>query len=233
MVYWLVQSQSDVPNENWWLSDKECALLAGLKFPKRRNDWRLGRWTAKQASYRCLSEGRPQLRLADLEIFAEPDGAPQLSVSGITASLSISISHSEGYGFCAISGHTTALGCDLELIQQHDDNFAEDYFVGEEKALLLRSPDLRKDVALTLIWSGKEAALKALRQGLRRDTRSVVVSFDRPENSDASWNALSVRCLESSRFFGGWWRIFHGFIQTIVSEPPEELISVKLELPQF
>jgi 4'-phosphopantetheinyl transferase len=221
MAYWLMQSQSDVPDEDWWLSDKERALLAGLRFPKRRNDWRLGRWTAKQAAHFCISENIGQRRLADLEIFAAPDGAPQLFVNGIPASLSISLSHSERYGFCAIAKHGVALGCDLEFIQQHDENLAEDYFVDEEKALLLRFPGLRRDVALTLIWSGKEAALKALRQGLRLDTRSVVVSFNMPQGSENSWKALSVRCPESSRIFGGWWRASRGFVQTVVSDSPE------------
>ena len=233
MAYWLVQSQSDVPDEDWWLSDKERALLAGLRYPKRRNDWRLGRWTAKQAAHFCLCQNRAHLPLADLEIFASPDGAPQLLVSGVPASLSISISHSERFGFCAVSGHEVALGCDLELVQQHDDNFAEDYFIDEERALLLRLPYLREDIALTLIWSGKEAALKALRKGLRRDTRSVAVSFDQPQGSADSWNALSVRCLESSRIFGGWWRTFDKFIQTVVSDPAEDLISVRRDLRRF
>ena len=221
MAYWLMQSQSDVPDEDWWLSDKERATLAGLRFPKRRNDWRLGRWTAKQAAHFCLSENTGQLRLADLEIFAASDGAPQLFARGIPASLSISLSHSERHGFCAIGVHGAALGCDLELIQQHDENLAADYFVAEEKALLLRFPGLGRDAAMTLIWSGKEAALKALRQGLRRDTRSVVVSFNAPQGSESTRYVLSVRCLESHRIFGGWWRTSQGFVQTVVSDPPE------------
>jgi 4'-phosphopantetheinyl transferase len=223
MANWLMQFQSDVPDEDWWLSDKERVSLAGLRFPKRRDDWRLGRWTAKQAAHFCVSESIGQLRLADMEIFATPDGAPQLIVKGIPASLSISLSHSERHGFCAIAKHGVALGCDLEFIQQHDENLAEDYFVDEEKALLLRFPGLKRDVALTLIWSGKEAALKALRQGLRLDTRSVVVSFDAPQGNENSWNALSVHYLESSRIFGGWWRASRGFVQTVVSDPPENV----------
>ena len=228
MAYWLVQSQADVPDDDWWLSDKERSSLAGLRFPKRRNDWQVGRWTAKQATRFYILDthlfpldNRSQLRLADLEFFAAPDGAPQPFISGTPADLSLSISHSEHYGFCAVSRGGVALGCDIELIQEHEANFAEDYFGDEEKKLLLQLPGLRKDVALTLIWSGKEAVLKALRQGLRRDTRSVAVSFGRPQSSDDSWNALSVCCLESSRSFGGWWRHYKDFILTIVSDPPE------------
>jgi len=228
MVYWLLQSQSDVPAEDWWLSDRERASLEAFKFPKRRNDWRLGRWTAKQATHFYLldthlfpSENKNQLRLADLEIFPAPDGAPQLLVSGIPAGLSLSISHSEHYGFCAVSRREVALGCDIELIQEHEVNFAEDYFIDEEKELLLRVPDLSKNVVLTLIWSGKEAALKALRQGLRLDTRSVAVSFDLRQDGENSWSALSVRSLEPSCIFGGWWRKSQSFILTIVSDPPE------------
>jgi 4'-phosphopantetheinyl transferase len=221
MAYWLMQSQSDVPDEDWWLSENERTTLAGLKFPKRRNDWRLGRWTAKLTARSCLSANEDQLNLADLEVFPAPDGAPQLLVKGIAANLSISLSHSERHGFCAISLNRAALGCDLEFIQQRDDKFAQDYFVDEERSLLFRFPDLSRDIALTLMWSGKESALKALRQGLRLDTRSVVVSFDMNEDSQDSWKVISVRSSEFARIFSGWWRTSRGFIQTIISYPPE------------
>jgi hypothetical protein len=36
-----------VPAENDWLSAIEGVCLNSMRFAKRRNDWRLGRWTAK------------------------------------------------------------------------------------------------------------------------------------------------------------------------------------------
>lgn len=54
-VYWLEQSEADVPAENDWLSANEVNRLNGMRFAKRRTDWRLGRWTAKRALAACLN----------------------------------------------------------------------------------------------------------------------------------------------------------------------------------
>jgi phosphopantetheinyl transferase len=48
-VYWLEQTEADVPIENDWLSENEASSLNRMRFAKRRADWRLGRWTAKHA----------------------------------------------------------------------------------------------------------------------------------------------------------------------------------------
>ncbi len=45
----LTQSQTDLPNHLGWLSPREKRVVDGLRFPKRRNDWLLGRWTVKAA----------------------------------------------------------------------------------------------------------------------------------------------------------------------------------------
>ena len=46
---WLTTSAPEVPPGDAWLSARERAVLAGLRLAKRRDDWRLGRWTAKTA----------------------------------------------------------------------------------------------------------------------------------------------------------------------------------------
>ena len=48
-VYWLEQAESEIPAHDQWLSVRDAACLGGLRFAKRRADWRLGRWTAKRA----------------------------------------------------------------------------------------------------------------------------------------------------------------------------------------
>ena len=54
-VYWLEQTDADVPAENQWLSAGEIFFLGRLRFARRLNDWRLGRWTAKRALAACLN----------------------------------------------------------------------------------------------------------------------------------------------------------------------------------
>ena len=68
-VYWLEQSDGDVPVGDGWLSAGERATLDRLRIPKRRADWRLGRWTAKCAAaaylnLECTSGGPGSSRAA-------------------------------------------------------------------------------------------------------------------------------------------------------------------------
>jgi len=71
---------------------------------------------------------------------------------------------------------------------------------------------------VTLLWSAKESALKALGVGLRADTRSVSLA-EPPEsgclrNADPIWRRLSMRCA-----FGelpGWWQSSDDFVRTVV-----------------
>ena len=93
---------------------------------------------------------------------------------------------------------------------------------------------------LALLWSGKESALKALRQGLGRDTRSVIVSFPEapkickvsPEFSGQT-PSLSDRCLSEAghwkqfrvgtsdgHSFRGWWMQSGSLLRTLVASPP-------------
>jgi hypothetical protein len=77
-VYWLRCVAADLPDHDRWLSDRERETLDGLRFPKRRADWRLGRFTAKtaiRAAWAALAPGSP---VPPIEIVAAPDGAPEL-----------------------------------------------------------------------------------------------------------------------------------------------------------
>ena len=69
--------------------------------------------------------------------------------------------------------------------------FVADYFTPAEQALAHRAPSERDWQRVTnLIWSAKESALKVLRTGLRRDTRSVEVTLGDGDGDD--WVPLTV-----------------------------------------
>ncbi len=51
------------------------------------------------------------------------------------------------------------------------DAFVADYFAPEEQTLIAHSSPADRELMLALLWSAKESALKALREGLRLDTR--------------------------------------------------------------
>ncbi len=217
-VLWLEQSAADVPPGDEWLSAGEAARLAGVRFEKRRQDWRLGRWTAKRtvAAWLCLRESPADL--ARIEIRTTASGKPEVFLGGQPAPFSISISHSAGVAACAVASGETALGCDLETIERRSGAFVRDYFTAAETAAVEQAAEDARRLLVTLIWSAKESALKALGEGLRQDTRAVEVSAD--ASPDAEWARLQVRHRQAGRVLEGWWKAREGFVRTIVAEPP-------------
>jgi 4'-phosphopantetheinyl transferase len=221
-LHYLSLDIEDVPDADEWFSAGELSRLAGFRIAKRRSEWRLGRWTAKRAASLYLGMDLNVTALSRLEIRAARDGAPEVFMEGQQAPLSLSISHSAGRSLCVVGDRSNAVGCDLEKIEPHDESLVEDYFTAEEGELVGRAPAEERALYITLIWCAKESALKSLRQGLRRDTRSIAVSF--PEAADKEvWNPFIARCQESSLTFHGWWRVSAGFIQAITSAAPSIL----------
>ena len=68
-VYWLEQVDVDLPAENDWLSSAELSRLKSMRIANRRNDWRLGRWTAKRALATYLNLPTDTRTLAKFEFF--------------------------------------------------------------------------------------------------------------------------------------------------------------------
>jgi len=217
MVHWLSHLESDLPAGDAWLSAAEMARLAGFKIAKRRLDWRLGRFTAKRALAAYLADRGE--RLGEFEIHPADDGAPEPFLDGEPLPLSLSLSHAGGLALCALASSKVALGCDVEKVETRSSVFVRDYFTTAEREFVESAPEARRARLATLIWSAKESALKALREGLRRDTRSVVVEIPegRPEGG---WWPLTVRDNVSEKYFEGWWRPSHDTVFTVVAAPP-------------
>ena len=211
-VSWFEQTESDVPAGNDWLSRAEKLRLNSFRFAKRRDDWRLGRWTAKRAAAVWLK--LPELR--EIEIRSAPSGAPEVFIDNQPPPMTISLSHRAGAAACAVAPAGTAVGCDLELIEPRCDPFVADYFTDEEQALIARSLDSDRFRIIALIWSAKESALKALGAGLRLDTRWVAVYPSEPGCTCNSWHPL---CVGSSdcRLFHGWWQSAGNLVRTLVA----------------
>ena len=214
-LWWLVQNLSDVPEGEEWLSEAERRILAGKRFPKRRNDWRLGRWTAKRAVRAYLREKAPSME--SLEIRAVVDGAPEAFRNDAPVDVSLSISHSNDRSLCVVGPSGIAIGCDLEQIETREPGLVLDYYTPDEMAFCDEAPETEKDAVVNLIWSAKESALKVLREGLRRDTRSIRVCPDWP-GAGAGWSAWTGFCMESPLVFRGWWRICEGYVYTLASD---------------
>jgi 4'-phosphopantetheinyl transferase len=219
-VYWLEQTESAVPAGNTWLSTAELLRLDAMRFAKRRADWRLGRWTAKRALAAYLNVRGDQQNLSAIELRAAAGGAPEAYFANEPAPLSVSLSHCNGTALCALAPSGTALGCDLEIVEPRSDGFLADYFTPDEQALIARATAEERLRLPTLLWSAKESALKALRIGLRLDTRCVTASPAAASGeSFDGWRPLQVRCDGGGEFLG-WWQQKGSLVRTLVAAPP-------------
>lgn len=240
-VYWYEQTITDVPSGEAWLGPGELEYLSRMRFPKRRADWLLGRWTAKNAVAIFLDLPRNPAGLRAVEILPAVSGAPEAFLRAQPAAVSISLSHREGVAICALAAGQVFLGCDIEKIETHSDAFVFDYFSAEEQELAQKTPLADRPRILTLLWSSKESALKALREGLRLDPRRVIVTFaDTPTRKYAEgstgvqWDSLQHSLLHgdwsplqarngANQIFYLWWNQAGQFVRTLLASPPPDL----------
>jgi 4'-phosphopantetheinyl transferase len=72
---------------------------------------------------------------------------------------------------------------------------------------------------ITVVWSAKEAALKALRHGLRDDPRDVAITL--LDLGAAGWHRLAIRA-PNAPALAGWWCTDAGFVVAIVGTELEQ-----------
>ncbi len=218
-AYWLEQRESDVPRDDAWLTAAERARLSALRIPKRRTDWRLGRWTAKRALAAYFDFADHDASLAAIEIRTAACGAPEAYLGPEPAPVSISLSHREGLAACAVAYAGVQLGCDLELVEPRTNAFVADYFTAEEQQVVCWSAPSERERLIALMWSAKESALKALRAGLTLDTRSLQVCIaGNVGGSSGQWHPFHVG-YDDGPPYDGWWRIAGGLVRTFIAAP--------------
>jgi 4'-phosphopantetheinyl transferase len=218
----------DVPPDDRWLSRREAAWVSRMRFEKRRSEFRLGRWTAKNAIALFLGRPRSPPDLQVVEIDRAPDGAPAPLIEGMRAPASISMTDRADQAVCVVAAPRLGLGVDLELVEPRSEAFVADYLTAGERRLVGEASSREgRDVRANLIWCAKESALKVLRTGLRRDTRSVEVSFPDAPSVDG-WAPIAVRSIEGA-CYSGWWRRYGAFILTVAATeavlPPDPLVD--------
>jgi 4'-phosphopantetheinyl transferase len=214
-VFWLERRALDVPVDDLWLGERELAKLAELRFVKRRNDWRLGRWTAKCALAAYLNRAHSREALREIEILAGGDGSPEAWVRGQHGTAAISLSHSNGKALCVVGVAKSALGCDLELVEPRSEAFLSDYFTRDEQRQIRLSDRSQRVLLANLFWSAKESALKAMRTGLRQDTRTLSVVLLDDCSQGREWHPLEVQS-DAAEVFQGWWKEEEAMLRTIV-----------------
>jgi 4'-phosphopantetheinyl transferase len=219
---WFSAGIDHVPDDDAWIDDAERHRFGSMRYTKRRDEAMLARWTAKRTVAGAVGLGSDPPELHRVTIRNAPDGAPEVWVDGERPGLEIAMTDRADWAVCAVVNGGSRIGCDLELVEPRSPAFVADYFTARERSLLAASPDA--DLTANLIWSAKESALKVLRTGLRRDTRTVEVKLE--TGSAATWNPLVVTASEGDRF-PGWWIRYGRFVLTITAAddtgPPSSL----------
>lgn len=219
-----------LPAGEQWLAPAEAAGLARLRFTKRRTEYLLRRLVAKHAVAGMTGRPTDPTALAGIEIRNAPSGAPYVCVDGTPLGMDVSITDRAGWAVCvtwpsAGPGSSHPVGCDLELVEPRTPGFVLDFLTATEQRFVASRPaGEERDVAANLIWSAKESALKVLRTGLRRDTRTLEVTLRAPRAD--GWGELTVGASEGT-VFPGWWRRDGRFLLTVaaqvIAEPPVAL----------
>lgn len=213
---WLTRELGDVPRHDRWLSEQEGEVLSELRVPKRRDDWRLGRWTGKAAvaAWRGVA-------LESVMIAAAEDGVPEALIDDSPADLALSLSHRAGRALATVADGTTALGCDLEAIEPRSEAFLREWLCPAERELVSAQNGEARDLAANLIWTAKEAASKARREGLRLNLRRATVEAEGLAQPARSWARLEISW-EGGPIELGWWRQDAGWVMTVTSDPASE-----------
>lgn len=232
MIHWLVQTTAAHPDlarglpPAGLLSETEQARFAALRTAKRRQDWLLGRWTAKELLQQIVrQQDGATFPFTAFEIVAGDDGAPVATWHRPQrdARWSISLSHSENVAFCAaVERAQWPLGADIERVAPRTAAFAADYFTAAEQALAAQTEGGARDLLVTAVWSAKESALKAIHQGLKVDTRCVSCLIEPVAEAPTTWTAFAVawereRLATAVPQLCGWWRGWGHFVLTITA----------------
>lgn len=219
---WLTRHAADVPADDAWLSAAERSVLSGLRFARRRADWRLGRFTAKCAVGAWLGVAPERV-----SVLAAADGAPEAWLDGEPAPVALSLSHRDGMALAVAGEPGTRIGCDLELIEPRSDAFIREWLDAGERHIVEDTSTAVRPLLVNAIWSAKEAATKVRREGLRLNVRHAAVSLA-PAN-DNGWDAARVDWRDGSSA-AGWWLVEEPFVIVVLGDAPIR-VPRRLALP--
>ena len=217
---WLACGEPDLPTSEQWLAPREAARAAGMRFTKRRTEYLLRRLAGKRAVAGVTGLADDVTGLARIEVANHPGGAPYALVDGEPAGCDVSLTDRAGWAVCLVGPDLGRVGCDLELVESRSDGFVADFLTPAEQAYVLERSGVDREVAANLLWSAKESALKVLRTGLRRDTRTVEVAVVAPETGRPGgrdgWGRLELRP-DGDDPMAGWWRRDGRFLLTVAA----------------
>lgn len=224
MFVWHAGGIEDVPADDAWLDERERIRFARMTHAKRLSESRLSRWTAKNTAAAALGIGTSRSDLERIAVRNAPDGAPELFVDDEPIDAIIAMTDRSDWAVTAVRSGHERIGCDLEVVEPRSGAFVADYFTPTEQ-LVVAGGD--HDLLANLIWSAKESALKVLRTGLRRPTRSVEVVLD-GRDARHGWRSFLVHVDDGADQWG-WWIRYGDFVLTVACavpcDPPTSLVE--------
>lgn len=222
-VFWSVQSIDSIPEDLDWLSPPEQNRYQQFRFPKRQHEWLLGRWAAKNLLSNLLTD-TDTLPIRELSIHNEDSGAPFVIWNDRRLEGSLSISHRSENAVAAFCfDPEISIGIDLEEIEAKSRGFVEDYFTELETRMVFSLSIDEQALAASLLWSGREAIVKALQIGLRIDTRQI--AFNLPSlSSPEGWQPVEIlQCpAESKNLLLFWWKLNHALVTLAIKYNQQE-----------
>jgi phosphopantetheinyl transferase len=221
----ILQACNEKPLEEVF-SVPEQEEFSGLKVPARKREWQASRIGAKLLVQRACPE-YSQLPLPTIRLIRETSGAPRLEGEGFQIGQGcFSQSHSNGFLFSAFSSEEERLGVDLEKVEARSAGFVNDYFTETERVFIHGVGVENQALASTLIWSAKEAVLKAALLGLNVDTRRVEVLPGGNLTLESTWQPVDIHLqdlgLESSSLY---WRRQGDFVLTLCVDSNQAIVT--------
>lgn len=157
------------------LTPEERERLVAFGSAKRRREFALGRATARAllAERLALDEAAVPLRVGE-------DGAPE--VEGALLHLSIAHASTPERSVAAVAVAPHAVGVDVEVIRPRRPDLHR-FLLHPDEGELLEALPCERDAAQVLLWTLKEAVLKARRSGLRTSPKAVCLALEPDEGT--------------------------------------------------
>lgn len=218
MIFWLaeLQSATDLSIAESLLTSEEALVFARLSGALRRSEWLLGRSLGKQLVQRyCEVSHQPVPDRRAIGVLPGTAGAPVVHIDGTPQPIALSISHSHGAAFCALTPERDMrVGVDIERITSRDEVFLLDFFTARERESVEMAPKNHRTLLATAIWSAREAYYKAMGAGL--PLRNGELEIGVVELPTDEWTPF-VLCNTAEGVWEGSWRMWSEYVLAVVT----------------